>query len=297
MRALRVSSILPLIVLFLVAGCERSAPPVAEVSVQPTEVQLGFPGTAPLEFEWRVGETLEGLQGKPRVFVHLLEEDGEVVRTFDHPLPFEWRPGATETYVWNIEQSALVPALEEGSYRLTIGLYDMAGNRWPLDVDGEEVADVEYHAATLNATQDEAGFPRFYFSASWLPVEGGTDRQVLGRRWLAEDGVLRIGEITAPGTVRLLVGIPSDEAIAQELVMEGEASEPAVTIGSSCGDAQVTVTGNGSHWVEIPIEAGEDGAVPPECELSIDANYYLLSLESLERRTAALESVSWSPAA
>lgn len=299
MKATRIHWILPALVLFVLFaanGCERSAPPVAELSVQPADVRLAFPQTVPLDFEWKIGAPLEGLEGKPRVFLHLLDKDGEVIRTFDHPVPFDWRPGSTESYSWSLEQSALVPALEEGSYGLTVGLYDSAENRWPLSVTGEQVADAEYQVATVTATREESGFPRFYFSASWLPVEGGTDRQVLGRRWLSEDGVLRLGEITAPGTVRLLVGIPSDEAIAQEVVLEGEAGEPATTIGSSCGDSQVTVAGSGSHWVEIPIGADVDGVMPSECEISIDSNFYLLSLESLERRTVALESVAWAPA-
>ena len=76
----------------------------------------------------------------PKVFVHLLDSGGSIARTFDHPLPGEWISGREEEYSIALYQSALAPPLNDGTYRLTVGLYDDSGMRWPLESVGGAVA-------------------------------------------------------------------------------------------------------------------------------------------------------------
>lgn len=280
-----------LLVLPLVA-CGGEPPPVAHVEIEPAEIALPYPGYAEYRLAWTLEAPLEGRQGSLAAFIHLLDDEGAILRTFDHPIPFEWQSGATPSYTQKIFQSALAPALETGRYRLTIGLYDEA-NRWGVSTSGGAVRSSESLLATVTVDEVEGGFPAFYFSPEWLPVEGGVDRQVLGRRWLREDGVIRLGELTRPGSLWLLVGVPTAAEEDLELIFDEGADSPQVTVTSGCGDVAVTVSGSGSHGVTVPVTAGEDGVVAAECEIVIDSNYYLTSTKDGTRRTVALESLSW----
>ncbi len=142
--------------------------------------------------------------------------------------------------------------------------------------------------------------PQFFFSASWLPVEGGTDLQILSRRWLPEDGVIRLGGISAPGKLWLLVGVPEGGGALQEPVLDAGEVEQIVEVTTTCGGAAVRLSGPGSHPVELPItipdaSAEEDGeAGPADCEVRFAANYYLMSHEGDQSRTVVLEVLSWS---
>ena len=276
----------------LLAACGDDAPPVASVEMTPGELTLAYPGFAEYELQWTLEAPLENRQGDLAAFVHLLDDDGAVLRTFDHALPFEWTAGATESYRQKIFQSALAPALETGTYELTIGLYD-AANRWPLATSGGEVRSFEHRIATVVVPEVKDRFPAFYFSPEWLPVEGGTDRQILGRRWLREDGVIRLGELTRAGSLWLLVGVPTGEGEDLEIVLDEGADRQIVTLTSGCDGSVASITGSGSHDVAIPVTAGPGGALPEECEISIEANYYLTSTKDGSRRTVALESLSW----
>ena len=132
--------------------------------------------------------------------------------------------------------------------------------------------------------------PQFFFGSTWLPVEGGTDLQILARRWLAEDGVLRLSEIPGTGTLYLRIGIPRGGG-SQELVLTDESTVPAVHLATTCGDYETAVSGSGSHVVEVPVAGGdEEGG----CDISFSSNFYLLSQDNMSRRTLALEDLSWA---
>lgn len=287
----------PVLLAGLLAGCGGQGQPVGALSVSPATVEVGYPGYQRLRFDWRFQAPLEGLQGAPRVFVHLMDDMGRLARTFDHELPGGWKAGGSHAYELEIFQSALAPPLTTGSYSLVVGLYDQAGNRWPLETDGELAGTNAYRVAEVEVAEASADSPMFIFSSGWQPVEGGTDRQILGRRWLSEDGSLRLAEITRGGTLLMLVGIPSGQSKVEDLVLDDGASSAAVRITSSCGDFEARLEGGGSHSLEVPVTADPDGVLPGECEISFETNFYLVSLETLARRTIALENLAWSAGA
>lgn len=276
-------------------GCAEPTP-VGTLAVQPTQIDLGYPGYSGLQLSWEFTEAPQDVQGALRVFVHLNDELGAQARTFDHELPFDSAAQSTGDYTINLFQSALAPPLTAGAYNLTVGLHDGAGNRWPLEIDGVEVDDFEYEVAKLQVSDASGEFPMFYFSTGWLQVEGGTDRQILGRRWLSEPGTVTVSEMASAGSVLLIVGVPSKNEEGRELVMENEGdTELAVTVSTACGGYSTTITGTGSHEITVPIAAGEEGEVPAECVLEFQPNFHLVSMDTLERRTIALEGLSWAP--
>jgi hypothetical protein len=269
-------------------ACAAPEQPVGELAIDSQSVEMSYPQAVRVALTWTMRSPLEELVGTPRVFLHLVDASGEVVRTFDHDLPRPWSVGGETTYDVVLSESALVPALLDGQYALTAGIYDGAGHRWPLTVAGEEVRPLEYRIATVTASGSEIT-PQFFFSSEWLPVEGGTDLQILARRWLAEDGVLRLSEIPGEGTLYLRIGIPRESG-SQELVMTDESSVPAVRISTTCGDYETDVSGSGSHVAEVPVSAEIEGNA---CDVSFSSNFHLLSRDNMSRRTLALEDLSW----
>lgn len=267
----------------LTIGCEEPAPPVGQVELQPREISLRYPGFSGYRLLWKAEAPVEGRVGDLRAKVHLLGEDGDVLRTFDHVMDFEWSPGVSESREQMLFQSALAPPLGEGEYELEIGLYDEGGNVWEVTSPG----------ATVRVEPATEGFPAFYFSPEWLPIETGTDLQILGRRWLRADGLIRLGELTRPGTLWLQIGIPTPREGEHELVLDEGATEPQVEVRSTCGTPSQRLQGVGSHQVMLEIGPGEDGVLAAQCEVAIDANYTMVALEDGARRTIALECLSW----
>ncbi len=279
----------------LLFGCRDSAPPVAELAVEPHRLEMTYPGFLNLKLSWRLKSELGETEGDPLVFVHLLDEPGSVLRTFDHRLKFDWKAGRTQDYEIKLYQSGLAPPLAAGDYHLTVGLYDIGGKRWPLAVEGAEVDQYEYTVANVSVLEDSGDVPMFYFSSAWLGLEGGTDRQILGRRWLSGEGTIRVAEIPAAGSIWMLVRIPELESEVDELNLEEGAEQPAVLISSACSSVEISATGFGTHEIEVLL--GEEGSEPPEeCELTIKPNFYILKLDTLARRSVALDVLAWAHA-
>ena len=304
--------ILALAIGLAAVGCAEKPDPVGRLSAGAGEVELTYPGVAEVELNWEMTAGLGDFEEPLLVFLHLLDSSGNMVRTFDHDFPATWKVGGEQSYSVPLYQSALAPPLDEGTYLLTAGLYDRGGSRWALESAGAEVAPNEYQVTRIVVVEPGSEMPQFFFSSNWLTVEGGTDLQTLGRRWLTDDGVIRLGALTVPGTLRLTLGIPEGGGALQAPVLDEGAVEQSVTVTTTCGDAAVRVSDSGGHSIELPIALSKPGEAPgsdssdgtnsaeagaaasSECEVSFVANYHLLSREGDERRTLALEGLSWS---
>lgn len=274
---------------------------MARLAVEPAELELGYSEVRHLELSWQLLAPLaEGgevsaageMGGAPRVFVHLVDSPGEVLRTYDHEFPVDWRPDEEVRYEIRVHQSALGPPLAAGTYDLTAGLYDDEGRRWPLAVEGEAVDHREYRVATIEVSPPLAS-PVFRFSDSWRPVESGLDRQVLGRRWLVGAGSIWITRAAEVRSVWMEVLIPSPQNGLSRLVLEEGEREPMLLVVSTCGGAEIALTGSGRHGIEVPVGTSGEEATP-ECEIVLRPNYHLLLNGSLERRSILLENLAWS---
>jgi len=278
--------------LALLAACADEPVPVGRVALEPAMLTLPYPGTAEAEIVWEPIAPLGAVQGELRVFVHLLDADGELVRTFDHRFPRGWEVGRPTSYPLELYQSALGEPLPAGGYRLTVGLHD-AHRRWTLETTGAELGRNEYQLATVDVpgTEPAEGFPRLAFSEGWLAPEPGADRQILGRRWLGPEGAIRVsGTGTAAGRLSLVVAVPQLSGSMERTLEEGVIG-PALRVTSTCDASETMVTGTGSHRVDLAVPADAD------CEIRFDPNYRLTWPGSRGERSVLLENLYWTASA
>ncbi len=288
--------LLACLLLLSIFGCSPAEEPVGEIRIEPESVELPYPGYAKIALHWKMQTDLGTDVTDPKVFVHLLDSGGGIARTFDHPLPGEWISGREEEYSVALYQSALAPPLSDGTYRLTVGLYDDSGMRWPLKSTGGAVAGTEYQVGEVIVDSEAAEVPMFFFSPSWLTLEAGSDSQILGRRWLSDEGTIRIAKLPGAGTLWLQVRIPdAEDQQAQMVLNEGE-SMATVAISGGCGIAETSVSGEGVHEIHVDLGPDDAGIMPEECELVLTPNYRVVD-ESLAQRSAALELLTWRPRA
>jgi hypothetical protein len=276
----------------LAVACGR-ATPVAHLEVQPQSLTLAYPNLAELHLSWEPATALDTGAGLPTVFIHLLDRRGKVVRTYDHPFPRAWQEGTPVAYDVKIFQSALAPPLPAGNYQLAIGLYgNRSGQRWPLEVAGQDLRRHEYHVADV-AVPAPGGGPRLSFAGHWLASEPGGSRQILALRWLDGPGALRVTGLSGPGSLWLVVRIPavSDGNGAQKLVLDGTSNTPSVVVSGSCGGVESSFSGAIPHEIEIPVEGTPPGG---SCEIRLKPNFHLIA-PGEPARSVALENAAWRP--
>lgn len=288
---MRPCAIIVLVLAAALASCRPPSDPVAIVLVAPTSLTLRYSEVRMVDLEFRILAALdEGYS--PRVFVHLYDEPGNVLRTFDLPFPSEWKVGSRVHHRLRIHQSALGPPLRAGRYSLSVGLYDIEGQRWPLQVGGLEIDNMEYAVAEI-AVSESGAVPLFQFSEGWKEIEVGQDRQVLGRRWLEDQGSIRVTEPAEVRSVWMTLQVPNGEEGVSRLTLEAEATEPRVSIISSCGGAELELIGSGRHEVDLPL-VGDDAGDGSECEIALRPNFYVVENGGSDRRTVLLEALAWS---
>ncbi len=275
-------------------GCQRKPADAGRLEVQPRSLTLAYPRLVNLHLAWTPAATAGGEDSpsEPLVFLHLLGPKGQVLRTFDHPFPQHWVAGTPVNYDVKLYQSALVPPLDPGKYRLTVGLYDQGGRRWALEGLGEPIARQEYSAAEVLVPSPSGG-PRLEFSPAWLPLTAGSDKQVVARRWLADQpGEIQVQSIPGPGTLWLSFRIPLGEGPSDKLVYHDPAANtPAVVVRGTCGAVETGISGPGPHDVEMPIESAGPAGV---CKISLVPNFHVLSPGPLPVRSVSLENAAFS---
>jgi hypothetical protein len=253
------------------AGC-RSESPVAGLEVQPAAFEL--PAASFVEAEVTLTPEVDlPSSAAPTLFVHLLDRSGELVRTFDQPLPAAWRVGETQRLAVAIHQSALGPSLPAGAYALTVGLWDPpSGKRFSLRHPGKArgKGEVEVAAVTVPAA---APAPSLELTGPWRAGEPGADRQVLMRRGFSEEVTVVVGPATAPGQLLLAFALPP-------------LGEPRLELASSCDGEQVALTGGGRHQLTVAVSAAG-------CTLTLRPLFPSAETPAV----GLLEVVAWRPAA
>jgi len=278
------SAALFLALLSAAPGCNEAEPPVASLAVEPASVELSFAEIVDLRFEWTPLVPLDETES-PRVFVHLLDSEGELVRTFDHDFPSSWTVGEPASYSVSLYQSAMGPALPAGPYDVRVGLYGSEGRRWPLDAPGAE-SNEAYRVVVVDASDSAEGLPAFSFDSKWLPEEIGRDRQVLVRRWAGDAGKIRVSGVSQPGTLWLRLAMPSGDLADHDLALADGAEEPSVTLSATCSDA-VEHFGPG-QFREVRL------AIPEDCEIELTPNHQWVAVDTGVGRSIALEGIAWA---
>lgn len=279
------SGFLPLLALSIpwFVACQPETP-VARVQIEPVEVTLTFPQTVVLDLRWSLQAPVQPADGRLLVFVHLIDAEGKLERTFDHPFPEPWSVGEEITYPLELYQSAVDPALPIGTYRLTLGLYDATGKRWPLETGGQEVDDYEYSVARVVAPDARRSTPKFTFSKAWTPPEATGHRQLLAHRWLTNQHAdLVVWGIEHPGEVVLRFKIPEQRQ---------RGSEPMVDLRSKCAEFRGQVSGQGTHEIRSTIRPDATG---DRCSIRFVPNFSFRDSARTGRYSALLEKATWSP--
>lgn len=286
-----VSLLIGLLGLAGLVGCHGGGgSPVARLEVEPSEVTLGHATYQQVRLGWTMTSELAELTGPLRVFVHLLDDQGRLTRTFDHPMPGGWAVGEEREDVVRLVQSALAPPLPPGEYELSVGLYDAEGHRWPIQVEGERVGMGEYVVATVTVPSSPSTVPLFSFSPTWSPTLAGSDRQILAVRWLTGSGTILLEEIPGPGTLWLRLRIPEEGVAGAHRVLLPDrpaGEEPSIQLSAPCAGFEASISGEGSHDVEVPMST-EDGS----CAIRLLPNYAMVK-EGEEQQSVLLETIAW----
>jgi len=264
--------------------------PVAKLRVEPREITLAHSTYQEVHLDWSMTSELTGQTGPLLVFVHLLDDQGRLTRTFDHPMPGGWAVGEKREDVVRLAQSALAPPLPPGDYRLSVGLYDGEGHRWPLEVEGGRVDTGEYSVAEVTVPSTPAAVPLFSFSPTWSPTIAGGDRQILAVRWLTGAGTILLDEVSSPGNLWLKLRIPEEgggNARRVSLPDQPASEEPSVHVGAPCAGFEASISGEGSHDVVVPVTA-----VDGSCAIRLRPSYAMVE-EGVEQQSVMLESIAW----
>ncbi len=279
-------------VLFLaimgLTACGEGAPPVATLTVESAPSELAFPGHETVVLRWEVEPELATDVVGSDVFVHLFDERGNLFRTFDHPFPGSWSPGAVVQDEVELYQSALGPPLAAGLYQLTAGILDRNGQRLPLTTDGEHRGRYEYTLAPVEVPP-AVPFVELEFEGDWEPVEVGSDRQILGRRWFGRHGQIVIRGCESGDRARLWVNVPSPFGPRSEFALDEGATVPEVEISTSGASQAIVISGSGQHRRHTLLEPEAGGG----CRLSVTSNFVAgYSPEDGMDRVASFEMIA-----
>jgi hypothetical protein len=276
--------------LLVVAACSGGHEPVARLVAVERQLDLPHGRMVPFQLRWEPARALpEGVRAV--AFVHLLDAQGNVVRTFDHGLAGRWAVGERLVDRVPLYHSAIGPALPAGDYRLTVGLYDGGKKRFALRVEGEELRRQEYVVAQVHVPEVSASAPAFAFSSEWQAPEPGTDRQAVARRWLSGDGTLEARGLPADGRIWMLLRIPVVEPPLRMLLEPG-VSQATARVTSDCGARfSADVTGGGFHELAVPVKTAEP------CSVAFDTNYAVVEMGASRRLSLGLDQLGWEPGA
>jgi hypothetical protein len=278
-----------------VSGCGGKMEPVARMTVASPTVTLTYPGLAHLDTTWEATAPLEKLGAPPVVFVHLLDAAGKVDRTFDHPFPEAWRAGAPMTDRIPLWQSAMAPPMAPGRYQLSLGVWDPASRRrWPLAVDGVEVDDDEYIAATVEVLPAASSGPAVVFGDGWLPVEPTGDRQTFARRWLIDRGRLEFTGLAGPIAVGLRLASPAADGEDRRLVLDEGATAADLVISSFCAADILHFEPVGRADLVLTLRPA---AGATSCAVDLVPNLVFPDVGTFARRVVKLDLLTWNEVA
>lgn len=241
-------------------GGERVEPGLATpaLTISPSRAALGSPVEMTVKFV--VASDAPAFGEDYRVFVHVMDQDGENLWRDDHDPPTPttgWKPGQTIEY----SRTSFVPVVPyNGPATVQVGLYSAkSGER--LALTGEHMGQHAYRVASLElAPQSENVF--LMFKDGWQPAEVSDQDSALEWQWTKQqativfsnprkDAVLylqydgRPDLFSEPQHVRLLIG--EQEIDAFDLTSPNPTIRQTRIPGAAFGD---------QDKVELRIDAG-----------------------------------------
>lgn len=270
----------------LSASCAQPPePPVAELLLAATDVPLIYAASTSLPVDWKPLRDLDPSDASPFLFVHLLDRDGRILRTYDRPAPAQLT-GRDTIEIW---QTLLTEPLPVGRYRLTIGLYDTAsGRRWRLETGGVEIDEGKYEIARVEVASTRRETPSLIFEGEWLEADVGQKHNP-GRRWMGERGTIRV--FRTDGWSELVLSLATIELPADQypLTYARGASTPELVIRNGCdSDAETRLDGYGVWTVALKLNADDP------CVITLDPNFVMVDPEG-KRRSIGLEAAFFRP--
>lgn len=206
-----------------------------------------------------------------RVFLHVLDDGGELMWTDDHypPTPTtQWEPGDTIGYTRTI----LVPLQPYlGDVDINMGLYSAEdGKRLPLD--GGHVGQLAYRVGELRLLPATENIELSYTSG-WYPVETGPSGQ---SRWSDKVGVIRFENPRTDSLLYLtLAGFDG---------WSGEPRTLTISIGDRLVD-RVEIVPSEDVLHRLPLSASILGEAS-EIELRLEVDRVFVPAEQPDSKTA-----------
>ncbi len=172
------------------AGCSKKQPDeppaaTASLTLNHNRIAIGSPVTLTYRFEVAPNAKVDG---DYRVFVHVLDPEGEQLWTDDHepPVPTsKWKPGQKIEY----GRTVFVPSYPYiGEARIRLGLYS-PGTGKRLVLSNQEVSRREYELATVQLlAQSENIF--IIYKEGWHPAEVSPDNPAVEWQWTKKSATL-----------------------------------------------------------------------------------------------------------
>jgi hypothetical protein len=222
MRA-RAYIILLCLLLAIVGGCARRTDPAAQVGVTPSVTldrgEAAGGQVVDARYRWTVAADASPLPADVTVFVHLVDEHGDLLWADDHrpPVPSQaWKGGQVIDYA----RPVVIPrGLRRGPLSLRIGLYNSTGAR--LALHGDDAGHQAYRVATLR-TLPPGSEPSAVFSEGWHDVEIPDNTGASEWHWSRQLGTILMRNPRRSSTLVLdldqpMTSLPAAQSIAIRL--------------------------------------------------------------------------------
>lgn len=244
-------------------GCAPPGPPVAAVTVAVDRPAVPLGAPLHLRFRFDVAPDLEAdLSGDHQVFVHFLDDRGELLWTEDHapPVPTsEWRPGQSVEY----ERRVKIPMYPYiGEAVIAAGLHSVGdGARLPLA--GTHLGQSAYRVAAIRLDpQHESSFVTY--GDGWHAEEFSADGR---RQWRWTSG---LGVISFRNPNR-------DARLVLELDGRPDLFDSPQRLSLAVGDRvfrELTIDTNGVRYHVEEVSAADLGTEDMvELELRVDPTF------------------------
>ena len=177
----RLFCVLGIVAFALAPACSRKTdeePPVASVTVTMSRDRVAIGSPVKFTYKYEVAQGAK-IDGDYRVFVHVLDPDGEQLWVDDHEpsVPTsKWQPGQTVDYT----RTVFVPNYPYiGEAQVRVGLYS---NDRRLRLSGSEVSRREYVVAKFQLLPQSENIFLIY-KDGWHPAEVAADNPASEWQW------------------------------------------------------------------------------------------------------------------